>query len=395
MAEAATDESLLLCKHIVRISGGQSSVKFGELMQDEEVEQIFEALMGTLKAARKRDLLSFEGELLLQGQHDDHVITLSDAGVNAAVPALDSEEPAPAATEVEDGPAPVPAAEVPADTPDADEASPAAAEQAADPAPEEAEKRTPSSQAPKEKEGAGFAGVATTATKKTDNGKWEVDMKYIDHRTADPNNLEARRGNDLQGDAGVGSATTKKDEDGKWKVDMGYIDHRTADPNNLEARKAGDAQFESVGTTATKKDEDGKWKVDMGYINHRTGVVDNLDGRKNNAPGMPAGPLSMTTKKSEDGKWKVDMGYIGHRTADTSNLERNVEVKDTPTYADPASKKYTYEEVKAKPADVDPAKKEAYLSDAEFQTVMGVSPAEYSKMPKWKQQNLKKAKDLF
>ena len=35
------------------------------------------------------------------------------------------------------------------------------------------------------------------------------------------------------------------------------------------------------------------------------------------------------------------------------------------------------------------------LTDAEFETVMGTSKDAYASMAKWKQQNLKKAKELF
>jgi hypothetical protein len=150
------------------------------------------------------------------------------------------------------------------------------------------------------------------------------------------------------------------------------------------------------------KGEDGKWKVDTGYINHRTAVVDNLQGRK----GAEGGPLpltspavsgpSSTVKKVGDGKWSVDTSYIGYRTLDTSNLTKKEEEIREEQYADPAEKKYPYEELKGqRPSDVNPAVKELYLADAEFQTVMGCSPAEFGKMPKWKQQNLKKAKDIF
>ena len=62
----------------------------------------------------------------------------------------------------------------------------------------------------------------------------------------------------------------KKTEDGKWKVDIGYIDHHTKDPNNLDARRSVvEAQPQVFGQSS--KDEDGKFKVDTSYINHRTG----------------------------------------------------------------------------------------------------------------------------
>ena len=51
-------------------------VKFGVLFADERCANIFEALVGTLRAAKKRKILSYDGELLLQGVHDNVDITL-------------------------------------------------------------------------------------------------------------------------------------------------------------------------------------------------------------------------------------------------------------------------------------------------------------------------------
>jgi hypothetical protein len=53
---------------------GSISVKFGVLFK--ETEDIFEALSGTLRAAKKRKLIKFQGELLLQGMHDNEPIIL-------------------------------------------------------------------------------------------------------------------------------------------------------------------------------------------------------------------------------------------------------------------------------------------------------------------------------
>jgi hypothetical protein len=53
---------------------GRIGVKFGTLFDDDKCAQIFEALVGTLLAAKKRGLVSFEGQILLKGAHDDVVI---------------------------------------------------------------------------------------------------------------------------------------------------------------------------------------------------------------------------------------------------------------------------------------------------------------------------------
>merc|ERR1719329_223268 len=107
--------------------------------------------------------------------------------------------------------------------------------------------------------------------------------------------------------------------------------------------------------------------------------------------GAVAPQASATTRKNSDGKWSVDTSYIQNRTGDTGNLDRNFEASKKADYADPAEKKFTHEELKERPKEVDPARREMYLSDAEFQTVFEVDVAAFSKLPKWKQQNLKKA----
>lgn len=55
---------------------GKVSVKFVKLIDDERCGNIFEAIIGTLKAARKKGVLDFEGEFLLKNVHDDVPITL-------------------------------------------------------------------------------------------------------------------------------------------------------------------------------------------------------------------------------------------------------------------------------------------------------------------------------
>jgi hypothetical protein len=55
---------------------GQYSVKFGILVRDDECANIFEALVGTLRAAKKQKIIHFEGEMLLQGAHDNVDVVL-------------------------------------------------------------------------------------------------------------------------------------------------------------------------------------------------------------------------------------------------------------------------------------------------------------------------------
>lgn len=54
----------------------QTCVKFGILFNDDRCANIFEALVGTLKAAKKKKVVYFSSELLLQGVHDNEDIIL-------------------------------------------------------------------------------------------------------------------------------------------------------------------------------------------------------------------------------------------------------------------------------------------------------------------------------
>ena len=47
---------------------GRPTVPFGVLFNDTRCANIFEALVGTLKAAKKKKVVTYEGELLLQGK---------------------------------------------------------------------------------------------------------------------------------------------------------------------------------------------------------------------------------------------------------------------------------------------------------------------------------------
>uniref|UniRef100_H0ZKZ3 Costars family protein ABRACL n=2 Tax=Taeniopygia guttata TaxID=59729 RepID=H0ZKZ3_TAEGU len=73
-------EISLLVEEIRRLGAknadGQVSVKFGVLFADEKCANLFEALVGTLKAAKRRKIVTYQGELLLQGVHDNVDIML-------------------------------------------------------------------------------------------------------------------------------------------------------------------------------------------------------------------------------------------------------------------------------------------------------------------------------
>jgi len=55
---------------------GQVEVEFGVLFNDDRCANIFEALVGTLKAAKRKKVLTYNSELLLQGVHDKVVIKM-------------------------------------------------------------------------------------------------------------------------------------------------------------------------------------------------------------------------------------------------------------------------------------------------------------------------------
>lgn len=54
----------------------RDSVKFVTLIDDEICSNTFEAIVSTLRAARKQNVVDFEGEFLLKGPHNDVPITL-------------------------------------------------------------------------------------------------------------------------------------------------------------------------------------------------------------------------------------------------------------------------------------------------------------------------------
>jgi len=59
---------------------GSPRVKFGQLFEDDDVQQYYEALVGTLKSAKRRGYIQFKGQILLKGMHDSVVISISKEG---------------------------------------------------------------------------------------------------------------------------------------------------------------------------------------------------------------------------------------------------------------------------------------------------------------------------
>ncbi|TPX51086.1 hypothetical protein SeMB42_g01036 [Synchytrium endobioticum] len=82
MSPTVDEECRLLVQEIKRLGksdpkhDGKTTIKFGELVMDGRVSNVFEALNGTLRAAKKRKLIDFQGEMLLQGAHNNVDIVL-------------------------------------------------------------------------------------------------------------------------------------------------------------------------------------------------------------------------------------------------------------------------------------------------------------------------------
>ena len=69
-AQGVEHDILLLVAGIQRLGAekdGEYSTTFGTLFKDEILEQQLESLVGSLRAAKKRGILTFEGQMLLQG----------------------------------------------------------------------------------------------------------------------------------------------------------------------------------------------------------------------------------------------------------------------------------------------------------------------------------------
>ncbi|QDZ24649.1 protein costars [Chloropicon primus] len=85
--QATVDREVLEIQRDIKRIGTQNddgnfTVKFGVLFEDEKVEQYYEAIVGTLKAAKKRGFIDFKGQMLLKGAHDDVDVIL----VNETLP---------------------------------------------------------------------------------------------------------------------------------------------------------------------------------------------------------------------------------------------------------------------------------------------------------------------
>jgi hypothetical protein len=74
------NEVRLVQYHLKRLgteqANGTYTCTFGTFFNDREVEQLFESLVGSLKAAKRRGVVDFQGQMLLFPTHKDVVLTL-------------------------------------------------------------------------------------------------------------------------------------------------------------------------------------------------------------------------------------------------------------------------------------------------------------------------------
>lgn len=68
-----------LVKDIWRVGDpAKPQVPFGELFDDDDVQQHYEGLAATLKAAKKRGIVTYKSPILLKGAHDKVMVDLID-----------------------------------------------------------------------------------------------------------------------------------------------------------------------------------------------------------------------------------------------------------------------------------------------------------------------------
>lgn len=95
--EGVTNDLKLLVAGIRRLgvaeADGSMVATFGKIVDDEELEQQLESLVGTLKAGRRRGVLEWQGQLLLKGKDDAAPIKLVATEAPKADEAKADEEP--------------------------------------------------------------------------------------------------------------------------------------------------------------------------------------------------------------------------------------------------------------------------------------------------------------
>jgi len=452
----------LLVQEITRISEGRGIVPFGVLVRDEVVSNRFESLLGTLKAAKKKGILDFKGDLLLMALHDDVLVELcidcegtvqteSVATPEAASEAAPADVRATATAAAATAEAAV-AVEVPSHwgtersvlpgqtVNDAAVVPPCAPSVLADTVREQTiilrSTESPGDVQPPTTE-------SVLDTWETEEGEQQetqlqqrrqqqlkqqqTEQKLEQEREGDADHhpclLEPQQQECSNNDAHTTAQTEENLEQEREPPAASPGSQRLPVPGSQSARVDGvHAALEAVGPPYTARaDLSGTHEVSEG-VNEKsiedmpqcavTTVMTLLTtANRGCSKATLMESLSkpvLTPQQVAQSKWKVDTSYIGYRSRDPNNLRRggsNTKIGETDKvdhvaeYSNAMSRKYPYGLLRggasSRPADVDPACKEQYLSDLEFLAVFGMDNISFQKLPRWKQLNMKRAKGLF
>lgn len=74
--EKEVDQLIIEIRRLGTKEGETFGLTFAVLFNDERCQNLFEALMGTLRAAKRLKKIDYPGQLLLMGQHDSVFIKL-------------------------------------------------------------------------------------------------------------------------------------------------------------------------------------------------------------------------------------------------------------------------------------------------------------------------------
>jgi len=176
-----------------------------------------------------------------------------------------------------------------------------------------------------------------------------------------------------------------------------------------------------VGTNASRQEKEASFKAALEFVAHAP------DGRSPDTPVLKVNqgnePPTFTcyfigwdVKKASDfsdpyakrlAEIKAKGGDAGVGKVVESKSPSKPETKAAPaatrvtgagegSFLNPNAGSYSLAELKANAvANIDPARKEQYLSDAEFQSLFKMSKAEFDKLPVWKKGDTKKRAGLF
>ncbi|XP_053323586.1 villin-like protein [Spea bombifrons] len=124
----------------------------------------------------------------------------------------------------------------------------------------------------------------------------------------------------------------------------------------------------------------------------------NLNKSSTNKPSAPAKTENAVYKSHSNGNPQKSNGNL----ATTNGSQSPVQVKQNVGPLPESNGNQWFEKslilnktAEELPDGVDPTKKEVYLSDEDFGSILGMSKADFYQLPKWKQQNLKKQSGLF